>query len=162
MNCVLAFDTIKDPRDLAETLHLAAGFGAEVHLIGNSIEPTSYKVLRRLMSWRPELAQRPERLAARRFETVSSWAEAMKERDLEIIALAVEGGEPPWSLPRSFSRRLAFLLGEETWGLSRSELACCGRRWSIPLGKGGRFYTLGQATALLLGGWLEWRKGMER
>ena len=27
----------------------------------------------------------------------------------------------------------------------------CDERWTLPLGPGGRFYTLGQATALILG-----------
>ena len=57
---ILAYDTLKDPCDRAEVLHLAAGFSAEVHLIGKSLDPRHWKVLRKLRSWRPELAGRPE------------------------------------------------------------------------------------------------------
>ena len=54
-------------RNGAQVIHLATGFGAEVHLLGKSLEPTHGKVLRKLKSWRTDLAERPESIAARRF-----------------------------------------------------------------------------------------------
>jgi tRNA G18 (ribose-2'-O)-methylase SpoU len=169
---ILAYDTIKDPRDLAEVIHLAAGFGVEVHLIGKSLDPKNVKVSRRLRSWRRDPAADPCEFQARRFDDVFRWAETVRARGFETVALTVEGGVPPWSkvtmsgMPGLENRGppagLAFLLGEETHGLSRRELAVCDQRWSIPLGPGGRFYTLGQTTAILLGGLLGGPKVWEK
>ena len=147
---ILAYDTLKDPRDLAEVLHLAAGFSADVHLIGKSLDPRHWKVLRKLRSWRPELAGRPEEIRAERFAEVSAWAAAVRERGCEIAGTVVEGGTRPWA--GSGDGSIAVLFGEETRGLTEEARILCDHRWTIPLGPGGRFYTVGQATAVVLGG----------
>ena len=146
---ILAYDSLKDPRDLAEVLHLATGLGAEVHLIGGSLDPRHWKVLRKLRSWRPRLAEAPSEISAERFEDAGAWAEHAQRRGFELVAAVVEGGDAPWS--RHLAPKTAVLFGEETHGLSKESLALCSTRWTIPLGPGGRFYTIGQATALVLG-----------
>lgn len=148
---VLAFDTLRDPRDLAEVIHLAEGFGAEVHLLGESLDPRHPKVLRKLRSWRPRLAEDPSRIEIARFPDVEAWAEAARLRGLEIIGTVLEGGEVPFE-GRKLGRP-AFLFGEETHGLPPRVREACDRLWTLPLGEGGRFYTVGQATALILGAW---------
>jgi tRNA G18 (ribose-2'-O)-methylase SpoU len=146
---VLAYDTLKDPRDLAEVLHLAAGFGLEVHLLGKSLRPEHPKVLRKLRSWRPELADDPGRLAVKAFPDSVSWLAAAREEGLRIAATVIEGGTEPREA--GGGGRIAVLFGEETRGLPRAIAVACDERWTLPLGPGGRFYTLGQATALILG-----------
>lgn len=150
---LLAYDTLKDPRDLAEVIHLAAGVGAEVNLIGKSLERRHWKVLRKLRSWRPELAEEPrgiERIVPLRFESVAEWIAAARGRGFTVAGSVIEGGTAPWS--GSTGERVAVLFGEETRGLDESALALCNHRWTLPLGPGGKFYTVGQATALILGG----------
>ena len=148
---ILAFDAIKDPRDLAEVLHLAAGFGAEVHLIGASISERHWKVLRKLRSWRPSLAGEPGRIAVTRWPAVAEWAQACRERGCRIAGTVLEGGSRPWSGAKH--RDTAVLFGEESRGLKAQDRAACDELWTLPLGDGGRFYTVGQAAALILGGW---------
>lgn len=145
----LAYDTIKDPRDLAEALHLAAGFGAELHLLGRSLDPLHPKVLTKLRSWRPELEATLRFHSPARFEGVEPWARKMREAGRGVVATAASGGAAP-ALPRG-GAALAVLIGEETHGLSARELRACDEVWTFPLGPGGRFYTIGQTTALLLG-----------
>jgi tRNA G18 (ribose-2'-O)-methylase SpoU len=147
---ILACHTIKDPRDLAEVIHLAAGFDAAVHLLGNSLRPDHPKVLRKLKSWRPALAEHPEKIEAKLFAHFGDWLSEIRGGGFSMVAAVVEGGVRPWSWP---SRgKLAVLLGEETHGLPPEILAECQHRWTIPLGPGGRFYTVGQAAAIILGG----------
>ena len=151
VSLILAYDTLKDPRDLAEVIHLAAGFGAEVELIGKSIEAAHPKVLRKLRSWRPHLAERSGEIRVRRFAHAGEWVEAARARGCYLAAALVDGGAAAWrGLP--VGARAAVLFGEETRGLSREVAALCDARWTLPLGEGGRFYTIGQATALILGG----------
>jgi hypothetical protein len=149
---LLAYETLKDPRDLAEVIHLAAGFSAEVQLIGKAIDARHWKVSRKLRSWRPAILEGPEgieRVVTKRFEDVTAWASAARARGFAIVATVVEGGAAPRSsLPGG---RLAVLFGEETAGLADGALALCDDRWTLPLGEGGKFYTVGQATALILG-----------
>ena len=147
---VLAYDCLKDPRDLAEVIHLAAGFGAEVHLLGKSLVPTHGKVLRKLKSWRPDLAERPESIGARRFPGAEAWFGEMRRLGFAVAGTVLEGGALPWSQP--LGARVAVLFGEETHGLPESLLEECDGLWTIPLGPGGIFYTVGQATAIILGG----------
>ena len=154
MSLVLAYDTLKDPRDLAEVIHLASGFGAELCLLGSSLEPTHWKVLRKLRSWRPDLTARPEAIARARFDGVRTWAEAMRARGLPIAGTVIQGGTAPWAsrllrAPRPAG--LAVLFGEETHGLAPESLGLCDELWTLPLGEGGKFYTVGQATAVIVG-----------
>ncbi|HVR73138.1 MAG TPA: TrmH family RNA methyltransferase [Planctomycetota bacterium] len=150
---ILAYDAIRDPRDLAEVIHLAAGFGAEVHLIGRSIDPRHWKVVRKLRSWRPALAERPLEIEVKRFADVRSWSWEARSRGLEIAGTVLSGGGRPWtdSSERPLSPPVSVLFGEETRGLSPEAVSACGALWTLPLA-GGTFYTLGQATALILGG----------
>lgn len=148
---VLAYKTLMDPRDLAEVLHLAAGFGARVHLVGKSLDPGHWKVLRKLKSWRPSLANEPERIEVELFDHVLAWAESVRSQNFMIAATVLEGGVRPWSDCKP--NRFAVLFGEETHGLKPGEISLCDERWTLPLGTDGRFYTVGQATALVLGGW---------
>jgi len=147
---ILACHTIKDPRDLAEVIHLAAGFDAAVHLLGKSLRPDHPKVLRKLRSWRPALAESPERIEARLFPDFDGWLGEIRGGGFSLVAAVVEGGVCPWSRPTR--GKIAVLFGEETHGLPPEILAQCQHRWTIPLGPGGRFYTVGQAAALILGG----------
>ena len=147
---VLAYDCLKDPRDLAEVIHLAAGFGAEVHLLGKSLDPAHGKVLRKLESWRPDLAERPQAIGARRFSGADGWLAEVRRLGFTVVGTSIEGGSLPWSDP--LGARVAVLFGEETHGLPEGLLEQCDRLWTIPLGPGGRFYTVGQATAVTLGG----------
>jgi len=151
---ILAYDSIKDPRDLAEVLHLAAGFGAEVHLLGKSLSPSHWKVLRKLKSWRPRLAERPLEMRVSRLDLMLDWVKATRAQGFSIVGTVIEGGDRPGSEPASTlpRPRIAFLFGEETSGLSQEARAHCDHLWTLPLGVGGQFYTLGQATALILGG----------
>jgi tRNA(Leu) C34 or U34 (ribose-2'-O)-methylase TrmL len=147
---ILAYHALRDPRALAEVIHLAAGIGAETHLLGSSLAPDHPKVLRKLRSWRPPLAARPQEIRSRRFDDYRLWVEAMQAAGVSIAAAVVEGGGRPWS--STPPGRLAVLFGEETHGIPRRLLAAADRRWTLPLGPGGRFYTIGQATALIVGG----------
>lgn len=149
---VLAFDRLQDPRDLAEVIHLAAAASAEVHLIRGSLRPDHWKVLRKLKSWRPPCAEKPEDIAVRRYESIDEWLDEARASGFFIAGTAIRGGLAPWSGPRP--QRVAILLGEETHGLARSTLQRCDAVWTIPLGPGGLFFTVGQATALILGGWI--------
>jgi hypothetical protein len=148
---LLAYDTLKDPRDMAEVIHLAAGFGGEVELIGKSIDARHPKVLRKLRSWRPRLAERRGGIDLHRFAGVREWAEAARARGFVLAATVVEGGMPAWS-DVAAGARVAVLFGEETRGLRREAIELCDVSWTLPLGEGSSFYTVGQATALVLGG----------
>jgi tRNA G18 (ribose-2'-O)-methylase SpoU len=109
--------------------------------------------LRKLRSWRPRLAEKPEEITVTRFGSVADWARSMRAEGFSIVGTAIEGGALPWSTPGSSpGPPLAILFGEETKGLSKDALLHCDRLWTLPLGQGGRFYTLGQATAAILGG----------
>lgn len=149
---VLAFDAIKDPRDLAEVIHLAAGAGAEVHAIGASISPRHWKVLRKLRSWRPDLAGDADRIRVAQWPSLAAWARACTAQGLRVAGTVVCGGKPPWSGPPA--ARLAVVFGEESSGLRQADLAICDELWTLPMGEGGRFYTVGQSAALVVGGWL--------
>ena len=149
LQLVLACDTIVDPRDLAEVIHLAAAFGLEVHLLGKSISPRHWKVLRKLESWRPELARNPDRIPAKVFPDTMAWACEMRASGFALVGMVVVAGSRP--APEAARGKAAILFGEETHGLSEDLLALCDHRWTLPLGPGGRFFTVGQATALILG-----------
>lgn len=149
---ILALDAIKDPRDLAEVIHLAAGFAVEVHLIGDSISPRHWKVVRKLKSWRPDLAADPDRISARHWPTVQDWVKGCKQRGCRIVGTVLTNGARPWSTASHAD--VALLLGEESHGLGPAARELCDELWTLPLGTGGKFYTVGQAAALLLGGWM--------
>jgi len=146
---ILAYNSIKDPRDMAEILHLAAGFGAEVHLLGKSLKPSHWKVLRKLRSWRPIFSEKPEEIPARSFPDARVWIRDAQARGFMVVATVLEGGIRP-RLDAS-CKRIAILFGEETHGLPADLIGECNGRWTLPLGAGGRFYTLGQTTAVILG-----------
>jgi len=55
----LLFDTIKDPRDLAEVLHLAIATGREVDITGKSIRHDHKKVAGIIGSWKPGFKDMP-------------------------------------------------------------------------------------------------------
>ncbi|MBI4600933.1 MAG: hypothetical protein HY721_03145 [Planctomycetes bacterium] len=152
MTLVLAYDGLRDPRDLAEALHLAAGLGAEVQLIGRSLEAGHWKVRRKLRSWRPDLSEAPEQVAVARFPGFREWAAGARSRGLLIAGTVLSGGVIPWTSPEGAAMRdAAVLFGEETHGLGAEARRLCDVLWTIPLGPGGRFYTVGQATGLVLG-----------
>jgi hypothetical protein len=154
---VLAYETLKDPRDLAEVIHFSAGLGAEVHLLGKSLDPRHWKVLRKLRSWRPDLSGRPSGIHAKTYTDAAAWAQDVRARGFVIAGTVLEGGEAPWSgslesAPAGAGASgIAVLFGEETHGLGQQARSLCDVLWTLPLGTGGRFYTIGQTTAMILG-----------
>lgn len=145
---ILLFDAIRDPRDIAEVIHLGIAAGISIEFTGNSIPPENYKVLGILDSWILGFKEKPD------FSGVKTYPDFFKRiKELKKLGYSIIGTSP-LSKKSLFSSGLsngkhAIIFGTETSGLSKEKLKAMDEVISIPMRAPAKFFTIRAAAPVI-------------
>jgi len=144
---ILLFDSLRDPRDLAQVIHLAFAFDIKVILTGNSIPLNNFKVLRILSSW----IKTDEKKVSKFVTQKSSFEKeiiSLKKKNYKIIGTICSGGKDftKYSFPKE---KIVIVFGTETSGLSKEKQTLMDELITIPMKNNTRFFTLSSIAPLI-------------
>jgi hypothetical protein len=137
----LLFDTIKDPRDLAEVLHLAIATNRQVDITGKSIRHDHKKVAGVIGSWKPGFKQNPQMAGVEYADDFFSKVSALKRQGYKIIGTTPNSGPSLFETDLSRGKQ-AIVFGTEVGGLSKKKMEVLDGIIRVPMQGGTRFYTL--------------------
>jgi tRNA(Leu) C34 or U34 (ribose-2'-O)-methylase TrmL len=134
-------DTIRDPRDLAELVHLAIATNREVDVTGNSIRYDHPKVAGIIGSWKPEFREKPQLDTVKYASDFFAKVNELRSRGYTVVGTSPNFGDSLFET--DFSRgKQAIVFGTEVGGLSKQKVAALDKIVKVPMLNGTRFYTL--------------------
>ena len=138
---VLVFDSIRDPRDLAEVIHLGLAAGIRIELCGASLEPSHWKVINILDSWLPGYREEPKLKHVTIHADFILRMKELKKQGYTII------GTTPFAKKNLFKFNLsqgkhAIIFGTETSGLSKEKTALMDEMLCVPMKNNTKFFTI--------------------
>ncbi|MFH0970888.1 MAG: TrmH family RNA methyltransferase [Candidatus Diapherotrites archaeon] len=134
-------DTIKDPRDMAEIIHLAIATNREVDVTGNSISHTHPKVLRQIDAWKPGFRKNPSVSNVHYEHNFFDRIKYLKSIGYTIIGTSPHFGESLFHTNFAKGNQL-IVFGTEVGGLSKEKMAVMEKIVNVPMLNQTRFYTL--------------------
>ncbi len=145
----LLFDTIKDPRDLAEVLHLSIATNRKVNITGNSIRHDHPKVVGIIDSWKPGFKEKPRldnvSYAQDYFEKIVK----LKEKGYKIIGTTPNSGPSLFETDLSKGKQV-IVFGTEVGGLSKEKMSVLDGIIRVPMQNKTRFYTLRTVVPIIV------------
>jgi tRNA(Leu) C34 or U34 (ribose-2'-O)-methylase TrmL len=138
---LLLVDTIKDPRDMAELVHLALATNRCVEITGNSLTHTHPKVSRIISSWKPDYLQNQGASKINYSNDYFQKINHLKKEGYTIIGTSPNKGESLFETNFSKGKHVA-VFGTEVGGLSREKIKAVDKMVRVPMLNETRFYTL--------------------
>jgi hypothetical protein len=138
---ILLFDALRDPRDLAEVIHLGLAFDIKIELTGNSLNPTHVKVINIIDSWIPGFRDSPKLDHVSIHSDFEKRINALKKQGNEIIGTSSNAKESLSSTNLSNGKQV-IVFGTETSGLSKEKITLMDKMLSIPMKNKTRFFTV--------------------
>jgi len=145
----LLFDTIKDPRDMAEALHLAIATGRKVDITGNSIRHDHRKVSGLIDSWKPGFKQDPKMSNVEYTQDYFSRVEALKRQGYKVIGTTPNSGPSLFETDLSKGKQ-AIVFGTEVGGISKKKMAVLDGIVRVPMVGNTKFYTLRTVVPIIV------------
>jgi len=137
------FDSLRDPRDLAEVIHLGLAFDIEIELTGSSLHPTHVKVINIIDSWLPEFRNNPNLGHVSIHSDFEKRISVLKKRGYEIIGTS---STTPKTIPLSkvdfVKGKKVIVFGTESSGLSKEKMRLMDKIISVPMKNKTRFFTV--------------------
>ncbi|VVB75352.1 tRNA (cytidine(34)-2'-O)-methyltransferase [uncultured archaeon] len=147
---ILLFDTLRDPRDLAEVIHLGLAFDIEIELTGNSIQPTHVKVINILDSWIHDFRDKPQLDHISIHSDFSKRITALKKQGYKIIGTSSTIAKAkPLSKYEFGKGKYVIVFGTETSGLSAEKQELMDEILSVPMKNKTRFFTVRAVAPIL-------------
>ena len=134
-------DTIKDPRDLAELVHLSIATNLQVDITGNSIRHDHPKVAGIIDSWFPGFRKNPQLAHVNYSQDFFSRVEELKKQGYEIVGTSPNYGESIFQTNLSKGKQVV-VFGTEVGGLSKVKMKTIDKVVRVPMLNNTRFYTL--------------------
>lgn len=142
-------DTIRDPRDMAELIHVAIATGRTVSVTGNSITHDHPKVVGQIESWMPGYRQNT---AVANVNYHSDFFEQIKEaksNGYTVVGTSPNEGESIYQTDLSKGKHI-LVFGTEVGGLSKKKMVVMDQVIQIPMLHPTRFYLLRTAIPIIL------------
>jgi hypothetical protein len=139
---ILLFDSLRDPRDMAQMIHLGIAAGVSIELTGSSIPINNPKVIGILDSWIPGFKKKPS------FEHVSFHPEfgkrigSLKKQGYTIIGTTSHPGTKSLFSFDMSSGKHAIVFGTETTGLNKDKQSLMDSMLAVKMISPTSFYTL--------------------
>lgn len=144
---ILVFDCLRDPRDLAQVIHLSLALDIQSIITGNSISINNFKVQRVLSSWvktdentiSKHVTQKP---------SLEKELTLLKKKGYVVIGTLCEGGKDlsTYSFPKE---KKVIVFGTETSGLSKEKQALMNEMITLPMKNGTKFFTISSIAPLV-------------
>ena len=139
---IILCDSLRDPRDLAQLIHLSLATNTKLELTGSSLAPNHPKVLNIVNSWLPGFRASPNlKLVSQRGDFFRRVAE-LKKRGFAVAGTSSHEGKPLFKAGLSKGKH-AIVFGTETSGLSESKMKAMDSMLQVPMKNGTKFFTLG-------------------
>lgn len=134
-------DTIKDPRDFAELVHLAMATDRTVDVTGNSIHHAHPKVAGVINSWKPGFREHPELARVHYSQDFFERVKALKAQGYQVIGTSPNFGDSLFESNFSKGKQVV-VFGTEVGGLSKAKIGVLDKVVRVPMTGETRFYTL--------------------
>ncbi|MFA5931696.1 MAG: TrmH family RNA methyltransferase [archaeon] len=138
---VLLFDCLRDPRDLAQMVHLGLATDTEIELTGNSIQPTHQKVINIIDSWIHNFRDNQTLEHVSIHQDFEKRIKALKKQGYEIVGTSPNVGTNLFNFDFSNGKQV-IVFGTETSGLSKEKMALLDKMIKVPMQNGTKFYTI--------------------
>jgi tRNA G18 (ribose-2'-O)-methylase SpoU len=145
---LIVLDHPQKPRNIGAVCRVAAALGAELLVIGTSLQRDPY---RQAMA---AVGNSVQRHACDDFESALAFC---RERGLRCVGSSSRGGDPLWSLP--LGENVALFFGHEVGGLSAAKLGRLDAKLMIPMAAGVDSLNLACSVAVLGYEWLRRQQG---
>jgi len=138
---VLIYDCLRDPRDIAQIIHLAFATNTKAILTGNSLSLAHFKVVNILKSWLPEVNEKTILKLVSFEPDYFKCVKSLKKKGFVIF------GTSPKAKISLFSSNLskgkhAIVFGTETSGLSKAKTSVLDGMLSVPMQNKTNFFTI--------------------
>jgi len=138
---LLLFDSIRDPRDIAEIIHLGLAADIQIEFTGSSLNPNHPKVIAIINSWLPEFINKPNLKHVTIHHDFQKRILQLKKDGYEIIGTSSTTGEKLFDSDLTKGKH-AIVFGTETSGLTKEKMSLMDKILSIPMKNNTRFFTL--------------------
>ncbi len=145
---ILLFDSIRDPRDLAEMILLGIALGAGIELTGSSLPKDHYKVIKIINSWINGFREKPSLENVKTFPDFFKRIKTLKKQGYTIIGTSPSAKNSLYKTDLSKGRHV-IVFGTETSGLSREKMSVLDGVISVPMKKPAEFFTIRAVAPLI-------------
>lgn len=137
----LLFDSIRDPRDLAEMIFLSLALDVKIILTGSSLSPSHPKVIKIINSWMPGFKANPELDNVETKDDFFKTIKGYKKRGFLVIGTSPNSKNNLFSQNYSKGKHLV-VFGNESSGLSEKKLCEMNTTVSAPMKNNTKFFTI--------------------
>ncbi len=138
---ILLFDSIRDPRDLAEMILLGLALDVKIELTGSSLSPNHFKVLRIVNSWIPSFKEKPMLENIKMNGDFSKRIAELKKQGYSIIGTSPNAKKSLFKSDLSSGKHV-IVFGTETSGLSKEKMALMDEMVLVPMKPPASFFTI--------------------
>lgn len=138
---ILVFDCIRDPRDLANMIHLAIATNTKIVLTGNSLSPTHYKVINILKSWIKEINEKEIMKIVKIEQDYFKFIKKIKKEKYKTYGTSPNIGQNLFEKDLS-KKNHAIIFGTESSGLTKEKMNSLDGILKIPMKNNTKFFTL--------------------
>jgi hypothetical protein len=147
-NLILLFDSIRDPRDLAEMILLGLALDVKIELTGSSLLPNHFKVLRIINSWIPGFKDKPKIDNVKTYVDFSKRIASLKKQGYTIIGTSPNAKKSLFKTDLSNGKQ-AIVFGTETSGLSKEKMSLMDEIVLVPMKPPATFFTIRAVAPLV-------------
>jgi len=134
-------DTIKDPRDLAELVHLSIATNRAVYITGKSIRHDHPKVSGIISSWFPDFKFSSPSIDINYTNDFFACVKSLKDAGYSVIGTSPNFGKSIFETDLSKGKHVV-VFGTEVGGLSKAKIAALDSVVRVPMLNQTKFYTL--------------------
>ncbi len=146
---LLLFDALRDPRDMAQMIHLAIAAGVKIELSGNSISPNHPKVINIVDSWILGFKKSPNLSMIENKGDYFLRVEELKKKGYAVLGTSSNFGENIYKSDISKGKH-AIVFGTETSGLSREKASVLDGVIKVPMKSPAKFFTICVVAPVIL------------
>jgi hypothetical protein len=138
---VLLFDSLRDPRDLAEMIHLGLAADLSIELTGSSLPPTHQKVINIVDSWIQDFRDNQELDHVLVHSDFTKRINALKKQGYKIVGTSPNVKKSLFETDFSTGKHV-IVFGTETSGLSKEKMALMDEIVCVPMKNKTKFFTI--------------------
>jgi hypothetical protein len=146
---ILLFDSLRDPRDLAQMIHLGLAAETKIELTGSSLPPEHNKVINIIESWIPNFRDEQKLSHVSIHKDFSKRILALKKQGYKIIGTASNAKKTLFETNLSRGKH-CIVFGTESSGLSKEKLSLMDEIICVPMKNNTRFFTIGTIAPVFL------------
>ena len=138
---ILLFDSLRDPRDLAEMIHLGLAEDLDLELTGSSLPPTHQKVINIIDSWITDFRDNPQLEHVSVHSDFVKRVSALKKQGYVIVGTSPNSKKSLFEYDFSVGKHV-IVFGTETTGLSKEKMALMDEMLCVPMKNKTKFFTI--------------------